>query len=241
MERKIIRLAETDSTNSYIRGIPDEADTLTVVTAGFQTAGRGQGSNVWESERGKNLLASISFQPMGVAPLRQFILSEAGALAVGHALSLYTNDISLKWPNDIYWRDRKISGTLIETAVSRKGLTRCIYGVGVNVNQETFLSDAPNPVSLYQILGHSIPVDEVLHRLLDSLEVMLRYVGKGDYDFIRKSYHEHLYRRFGSHPYRDAGGAFEAEIVRVEDDGHLVVRDSTGRERSYAFKEVAFV
>ena len=241
MKRNILHLTETNSTNSYIRSIADEDDTLTVVVADYQIAGRGQGSNVWESERGKNLLASVSFQPKGVAPQQQFILSMAGALAVGHALSTFVRDISLKWPNDIYWRDRKISGTLIETAVSSRGLTRCIYGVGINVNQVTFHGDAPNPVSLRQVLGHPVPVDEVLNRLLDSLEMMLGHVANGEYSLLRKMYHQHLYRQCGSYPYRDAAGAFEAEIVRVEDDGHLVLRDSRGLLRSYAFKEVAFV
>ena len=249
MKRRIIHLQQTDSTNRYLHDLPDDGYDLTAVYADFQTAGRGQGSNTWESEPGKNLLMSVRIRPTSVPPAEQFILSEAGALALGKALSAYTgditlkwpNDITLKWPNDIYWRDFKISGTLIETAVSSCGISRCIYGIGLNVNQRTFLSDAPNPISLFQATGCEHDVEEVMLRVLDALEEELGIVAKGQYDDIRLRYHQMLYRRTGSHRYRDEHGLFEAEMVGVEDDGHLVLRDGQGRIREYAFKEVAFV
>ena len=150
MQHKIIHLAQTASTNDYLRALPSpQDDCMTVVYADWQTAGRGQGSNKWESEAGKNLLFSILVCPTSVDITRQFVLSMAGALAVKAALDKYTDGISLKWPNDIYWHDRKISGTLIETSVKGRTLARCIYGIGLNVNQREFHSDAPNPVSLY--------------------------------------------------------------------------------------------
>ena len=154
MQHKIIHLHQTASTNDYLRTLPSpQDDSMTVVYADWQTAGRGQGSNKWESEAGKNLLFSILVCPTTIDITRQFILSMAGALAVKAALDKYTDSIRLKWPNDIYWHDRKISGTLIETSVKGRTLARCIYGIGLNVNQREFHSDAPNPVSLYNIIG----------------------------------------------------------------------------------------
>ena len=241
MTRRIIHIAQTDSTNRYLHDIKCEGEDMTVVVADYQTAGRGQGSNSWESEPEKNLLMSIRVCPTMVPPRRQFILSEAGALAVGKTLADYTDGISLKWPNDIYWNDCKISGTLIETTVSGMALATCTFGIGINVNQHVFRSDAPNPVSLYQILGHEVPVEEVMHRVLDSLEQQLESVWKGDFTAVSRRYHQHLYRQQGFHPYSDAHGPFMAELLHVEDDGHLVLRDTTGLIRQYAFKEVAYM
>ena len=214
---------------------------MTVAVAGYQTAGKGQGSNTWESEEGKNLLVSVMLCHLPVEPVRHFLLSEAGALAVGTALSAYTGGITLKWPNDIYWNDSKLSGTLIETAVGGQEIRRCIFGIGINVNQKVFRSDAPNPVSLFQIVGHDVPVEDVLHGMLDALEEEMSYLASGDYDYVSQRYHAMLYRREGFHLYRDSDGVFEAAISGVEDSGHLVLEDKSGRIRRYAFKEVEFV
>lgn len=241
MNRRIIHIPQTDSTNRYIHDLQTEGEDMAVVVADYQTAGRGQGSNSWESEPGKNLLMSIRVNPTMVPPRSQFILSEAGALAVGDALAHYTEGISLKWPNDIYWKDRKISGTLIETSVSGMGLAACTFGIGININQQSFHSDAPNPVSLWQIIGHEVPVEEVMNHVLDALEVQLALIWAGDFRSVSDRYHQHLYRRQGFHPYSDVQGAFMAEILRVEDDGHLVLRDTDGHLRQYAFKEVTFI
>lgn len=252
MRKTIIRLEQTDSTNRYLREHGAAGEGMTVVVAGYQTAGRGQGTNTWESEPGKNLLMSILWTPKEEESLpsaasvkmsmgRLFLFSEAGALAVGRALASYTDGITLKWPNDIYWKDNKISGTLIETAVGGRGLRSCLYGVGINVNQTVFRSDAPNPVSLAQILGHEVDVEEVMQRVLDAFDQEITTVSEGRAEEVSRRYHASLYRRTGYHLYRDGEGPFEAEIVRVEDDGHLMLCDSASRIRRYAFKEVEFI
>lgn len=165
METKIIRMEEVDSTNRFLiqLGSYDE-EALIVAVADYQTAGKGQGTHVWESEAGKNLLFSLLVCPRWVPVRQQFLLSEAGALAIKEALDSYAGGFSLKWPNDVYWNDRKISGTLIETSVDSRGIKRCVFGVGVNINQMQFLSDAPNPVSLAQIVGHEVDREEVLQK-----------------------------------------------------------------------------
>ena len=240
MEWNIIHLEETDSTNRYLRELSADDD-FVAVTADYQTAGRGQGSNSWESERGKNLLFSLRTRPTMVAPAQQFVLSMAGALALKSALDSYTDGITLKWPNDVYWNDRKISGTLIETSVADNMLKTCIFGIGININQEQFLSDAPNPVSLRQILGREIPVEEVFKKVLKGFEKEYLCVERGDYDDISTRYHQALYRRTGFHRYSDKDGAFDAEIVGVRPTGHLHLRDRHGETREYAFKEVTYI
>ena len=237
---KIIRLSETDSTNHYLRQCV-EGDEEVVVTADFQTAGRGQGTNTWESERGQNLLFSMRVGGQGVAVARQFLLSMAHALAVHEALSRHTGNVSIKWPNDIYWLDKKIAGTLIEVNVGRQGISSLLIGTGINVNQEVFRSNAPNPVSLRQIVGHSVDREQLLHDIVESQQKYQRMLAAGEYKQIVSSYHERLYRREGYHPYRDAQGPFEAQLERVADDGRLLLIDKDGRHREYRFKEVQFI
>lgn len=239
---KVIRLKEVDSTNRYLHDcqqLPDGQSVL--VVADYQTAGRGQGSNTWESEPGKNLLFSLAIQPKFVPVRRQFLLAEAEALAIKEALDSYTDGITLKWPNDVYWQDRKISGTLIETSLSAGAVKRCVFGTGIDVNQREFYSDAPNPVSLYQILGHEVPLDELLQKVVNGITANLELLAENQFADISTRYHAALYRRTGYHKYQDAEGMFEAALVEVEDDGHLVLHDRQGHIRRYAFKEVTFV
>ena len=230
MNYRMVYLGETDSTNSWLREQGGEEDM--VAWTDYQTAGRGCGTNQWESERGKNLLFSILIHPVEVRPSEQFRISMAISLAIVSALSDYADGWSIKWPNDIYWHNQKICGILIENRLSYGVIKDCIIGVGLNVNQREFQSDAPNPVSLRQVLGHDVEREELLYKIMDCFSIAKDNGPR---------YRSMLYRRTGFHPYRDADGDFEAEIVDVENDGHLLLKDRTGRERRYAFKEVAFV
>lgn len=240
---KVIRLDEIDSTNNYFKNYNNvDNERLSVVITENQTAGRGQGQNKWESEKGKNLTFSLLVHPTMVPVRNQFLLSETGALALKEVLTDYVqDDIKLKWPNDIYWKDKKLSGTLIETTLSAGHIKDCIIGVGLNINQASFKSDAPNPVSLFNILGHEIDKEEVLQKIIQKFSELYQLLEMGGYNDISAMYHEALYRRGGFHLYRDAESEFEGAIVEVEDDGHLILRDKNGLIRSYAFKEVEFV
>lgn len=241
MEEKIIRLKEIDSTNRFLRELKDEQeDEMVVAVADFQTAGKGQGSHTWESEAGKNLLFSIKVNPRWVPVRQQFLLSMAGAIAIKEALETYVDGITLKWPNDVYWNDKKISGTLIETSIDSKGIKTCIFGIGINVNQEAFHSDAPNPVSLRQILGHEVDKDELLQKVIEGFRRYYELLRCADYMDVSGIYHLSLYRRKGFHRYEDADGDFEGAFVEVEDDGHLILHDKQGVIRSYSFGEVKF-
>lgn len=241
MKKKIIRLKEIDSTNCFLREYKEEGEEdMLIAVADFQTAGKGQGTHTWESEEGKNLLFSIKVHPHWVPVRQQFLLSMAEALALKDALDTYVDGITLKWPNDVYWNDKKISGTLIETTVDSKGIKTCIFGTGINVNQLEFSSDAPNPVSLCQILGHEVDRDELLQKIVDAFEQYYELLRRADYMDVSGIYHLALYRRKGFHRYEDADGEFEGALVEVEDDGHLILHDKQGVMRSYAFGEVKF-
>ena len=242
METKMLRLKEIDSTNRFLKQLDSyDEDALTIAVADYQTAGKGQGSHTWEGEAGKNLLFSIMVCPHWVPVRQQFLLSEAGALAIKDALDTYADGFTLKWPNDVYWNDKKISGTLIETSVDSKGIKRCIFGIGLNINQEVFVSDAPNPVSLCQIVGHEVDREEVLDKIIEAFKKYYGLLRRADYMDVSGIYHLSLYRRKGFHWYEDKDGKFEGAFVEVEDDGHLILHDKQGVIRSYAFGEIKYV
>ena len=237
MNWEIVHIDETDSTNRWLKehgdNYPHPVHPV-VVVADYQTAGRGCGTNRWESERGKNLLFSMLVHPTDVPVSRQFHLSMAISLAITEAVGRYIGDLSIKWPNDIYWRNAKLGGILIENRIQGSVIKDCIIGVGSNINQRTFHSDAPNPVSMWQICEHETDREQLLQAILEAFD---KYRAQD----VRAAYLSQLYRRRGFHPYVDRDGAFMAEIADVEDDGHLLLRDDSGQQRRYAFKEVQFV
>ena len=227
-----MHIDETDSTNRWLREQGGEENM--VVWADYQTAGRGCGTNHWESERGKNLTFSMLLHPHDVPAQKQFRISRAISLAICKALGQHIGDLSIKWPNDIYWRDGKIGGILIEVTLQGNKVKDCIIGIGLNINQHVFRSDAPNPVSMWQICEQETDCEQLLQEILQAFQ---EYMGKSNKD----EYQSMLYRRKGFHPYADKDGAFMAEIIDVEDDGHLLLRDDNGQLRRYAFKEVTFI
>lgn len=229
MPFETLHLSETDSTNRWLAAHGGDADIA--VWTDFQTAGRGCGTNTWESERGQNLLFSLLIHPAALEATAQFRISMAISLAMVRALEPLTGPLRIKWPNDIYWHDRKLAGILIENQLSGRFFRQSIIGVGLNVNQTRFLSDAPNPVSLCQITGKETNREELLSRIIGAFTL----------DVDPFDYRALLYRHEGFHPYCDKEGDFEAELETVEDDGHLVLRDRHGRLRRYAFKEVSFL
>jgi len=238
MNCKVIYKEEIDSTNNFLREYENGND-ITVVWTDFQTAGRGQGTNHWESERSKNLIFSILIHPKNVNAAEQYIISMMTAITISEYLAKALHrEVRIKWPNDIYIDDMKIAGILIESSLSGCHIKDCIIGIGLNVNQQVFESDAPNPVSMFLIDGKERNREEVLHSLLTLFTEKMEEFDVGE---IRTKYRDSLYRRHGLHLYRDANGTFSAEMITVEDNGHLVLRDTENHERHYAFKEVAFV
>ena len=240
MSFETIYLSETDSTNSWLKAHGDDRDLL--VWTDYQTAGRGCGTNTWESERGKNILFSALVHPANVLAREQFILSMAEALAVKEALDGYADGILLKWPNDIYWHDRKISGTLIETTLGGEHIRSCIFGTGVNVNQTLFRSNAPNPVSLCQITGHEVDCRELLQPIASRLQDYMALVASGQWPLIRARYRACLYRRGEAHWYILPDGRRRRYMLKtVEDNGTLLLEDCDDHEEArFGFKEIAF-
>ncbi|MDO4162769.1 MAG: biotin--[acetyl-CoA-carboxylase] ligase [Bacteroides sp.] len=245
----LITLEETDSTNRYLNQLCNEKGEdiaeFTTVSANYQTAGKGQRGNSWEADQNKNLLFSVVLYPTFLEARQQFILSQIVSLSIKEELNRWSNDFSIKWPNDIYYQEKKICGILIENDLAGRYIGRSICGIGLNINQETFHSDAPNPVSLYQITGKEQDRSEILTNILNRLQLYYNSLRMETQDSflpeISARYARSLFRRRGFHPYQDANGKFLARLLRVEPDGRLVLEDENGKERGYLFKEVQIV
>ena len=240
MEMKIVHIDETDSTNRWLKELPSTQDM--VVWTNYQTAGRGCGTNTWESERGKNLLFSILCHPDWIKANRQFLISMSVSVSIARVVEQHTKNtskhsVSIKWPNDIYVDDNKICGILIENKLQGSHIKESIIGIGLNVNQEVFRSNAPNPVSLIQLLQKKLDCEQLLQEILTQFSELMNPENEVS---VKEEYRRRLYRGKGYHTYRDAKGEFSARIVSVEDDGHLLLRLPDEQERRYAFKEVQF-
>ncbi len=234
---------ETDSTMCRLRDkdVAECGKEFVLVTADYQSAGRGQHGTHWEAAPGRNLLFGFRFSPVFLQAGQQFRLSEALALSVTGALGRLIPDVAVKWPNDIYYRDRKICGMLLEHDLCGTHIGTTLTGVGINVNQRAFSGDAPNPVSLRQILGHDTDRAALLTAILRRFEEAYRLLQAGGGEEMDHRYAAALYRREGLHPFRDAEGKFLARIVAVAPDGRLTLEDESGKLRRYAFKEVTFL
>lgn len=238
-----IHLSSTDSTMLRLR---DEvyarvAEEFVLLTADYQSAGRGQRGTSWEADAEQNLLFGFLFHPVEVNAMHQFSLSEALALAVCECLSAYDEGFSVKWPNDVYWHERKICGMLLEHDLQGSHIATTLTGVGVNVNQQTFRSNAPNPVSLKQITGNNVDRAVLLENILNRFQSYYRQLQSGDYQSLHTAYMHRLYRREGVHPFEDSEGSFSASIENISPLGMLTLQREDGSQRTYAFKEVKFV
>jgi BirA family biotin operon repressor/biotin-[acetyl-CoA-carboxylase] ligase len=179
----------------------------------FQSAGRGQPGNAWESEEDKNLLLSIIVYPGTVAPPDQFIISMSVSLAISDFLTLHGIKSTIKWPNDIYVDDRKIAGILIENSVRGSSIENSIIGIGLNVNQQRFRGNAPNPVSMSMLTGTTFDTGTCLMELLTFLDLRYKNLIRGDSGAIREEYLRSLYRTGEWHDYITEGKSLQGHYL----------------------------
>lgn len=242
---RYILLKETASTNTYLMRMANILPSGTVIYTNSQSAGRGQRGNSWEAEPGKNLTFSMLIKDAAVHPAEQFFISEGVSLAIVEFLSRYTDGISIKWPNDIYYNDKKICGILIEHTLQGSAIKNTIIGVGLNINQTKFISDAPNPVSLAQIIDKETSLDEALHTVCELIESLTDFRSFDERKFadMHSLYLSKLYRNDGcKHTFAlPSGEQIEAYIHDVEPDGTLCLIDDNHSISRFAFKEIAFV
>ena len=244
-------LQEVDSTNDYAFRLLRQGAVLEEGTTFYtsrQNCGRGQIGNQWESQPDKNIAFSVVLHPVMVAPRRGWVISEMVAVATARVLNRYVVGCTIKWPNDIYHGERKIAGILIENILSGATLKDCVVGIGINLNQTVWKSDAPNPVSVAQIWAETgkegwIDPKEVMLQVREEILYLYAVLKTGDFESINKQYRMMLYRREGWHSYIDESNQkrFVARIADIEPSGRLCLEDINGQKKCYMFKEVRFV
>ncbi len=239
---------QVDSTNTYLTGqIASGRDLpqLHTVVCRQQTAGRGMRGNTWTSRPGDSLTFSILLRSDMLQGKQQFAVSELAAWAVMRTFASYMTDdqkqqLRVKWPNDIFYGDRKLAGILIEHSLTGARVDYSVIGIGMNINDEAFPPELPSAISLRMITGRSLEPMEVLIRLHSELAQLLPDFLLGRYQDVHRRYMKYLYRRDGFFLFTDIQGQFRAQIKDVTPEGRLVLQREDGWERAYAFKEVRF-
>jgi len=245
METKenIIKLEAVDSTNSYAMKLFADVTIFdfAVIIANEQTKGRGQHENFWESEKLLNLTFSIVLRPKLLKARNHFALSQAVSLGVADFVQLYVDNVSVKWTNDIYVNNDKIAGILIENSITGENITFSVVGIGININQLIFKSNAPNPISLKMLTGNTYDLDECLNLLLKSIKNRIQQLYSSQLSQLNNDYICQLYRINIFHCYFAKNKFFFGKITGITNFGRLIIKKLDGSTIEFDFKEVNFV
>ena len=237
----IVKLDATHSTNQYLKELllSEEVEDFTVVTAKKQLQGKGQMGAKWESESGKNLTVSVlkKFKQFPVS--NQFLLNICVSLAVLDTLkALSVPDLSVKWPNDILSGTSKICGILIENMLLGTQIQTSILGIGLNVNQHNF-SSLFNASSLKLLLGRTLNLEELLHKILERLKARFLSLEKSSHNELWQEYESNLFRKDKPSTFKDAlGNSFMGFIRKISPQGKLIVELEDGIFREFDLKEI---
>jgi BirA family biotin operon repressor/biotin-[acetyl-CoA-carboxylase] ligase len=233
-------LDTVDSTNNYAMARVDDGLARHGMAwfANEQTAGKGQRGKSWTSEKGKNVAMSLVLSPEQLKITSHFHLSAAVALACFKFLERYIDgETKIKWPNDLFWRDRKAGGILIENKLQGKIWKWAVVGIGINVNQTVFNRDLNNAVSMKQIRGRTFDVIDLATDLRELLIFTL--AEQTGLEKILQQYNQHLYKINELVTLRKGGTRFDTVIKEVSPQGKLVTVDAI--EREFDFGEVEWV
>jgi BirA family transcriptional regulator, biotin operon repressor / biotin---[acetyl-CoA-carboxylase] ligase len=235
-------LESVESTNNYAMGQVHAglANHGMCWFARDQTAGKGQRGKAWQTEKGKNIAMSLVLQPDRLAVVKQFHLSAAVALGCHDFFSAYAGvETKIKWPNDLYWRDRKAGGILIENVFHGKMWKWAVVGTGININQAVFDSSLPNPVSLMQITGKEYEVIKMAKRLYESLMKNILRLNTEGGEATLERYNNQLYKKEEEVLLLENGIQIQTRIKAVSEDGKLLTSDK--EERQFDFGQVEWM
>jgi BirA family biotin operon repressor/biotin-[acetyl-CoA-carboxylase] ligase len=232
-------LSSVDSTNNYAmaRVQAGLAQHGAAWFAHEQTAGKGQRNKHWLTNPSENILLSVVIQPFTLTASEQFLLSASVALASYDFYKNYAGDeTAIKWPNDLYWRDRKAGGILIENNLRGGEWTFAIAGLGININQTLFDPGVPNPVSLKQITGKDFNVIQLARELCVHLEKRFQQLQSPRAESIMNAYEAVMYKRGQVARFKKDGKVFDAIVQGVAPSGRLIAGD-----RQYDFSELEWI
>ena len=238
--KEIINLTDCHSTNevalSMVRsGLIHEG---AFVIAYNQTKGKGQRGSQWESSPGLNLTFSMVLFPTFLSINDQFILNMAIAIGVKQGLNRYVNDLAVKWPNDFYYDGKKLGGMLLENRIKGQYLDHSIIGLGINVNQTDFKTRGA--ISLKDITGTELDLNEVLSEILRHVEIWYRHLQTKSFKSIKETYQNMLYL-FDKWATYDDGEIFSGKITGVGNFGHLEMSKQNGEQIRYELKQIRLI
>jgi BirA family transcriptional regulator, biotin operon repressor / biotin---[acetyl-CoA-carboxylase] ligase len=238
-----IELESVDSTNNYAMAsaLAGKIAHGTLVFAHEQWAGKGQRGRTWISTPGENIVLSAVLEPVAFPASSAFGLSAAVALACHDLFTRYTapEEVTIKWPNDLYWNDRKAGGILIENHFKGDRWLFAIAGMGMNINQLEFPSATRDPVSLRQVTGRSFDVIALAKELGSFLDLRYRSLETDGAAALLRAYNERLYRRGMEVRLKKESAVFTTRIEGVSMQGQLLTRDVL--DRRFTFGEVEWV
>ncbi len=243
--QNLIKLSAVDSTNNFLKNLLSNSAPLpegTVIMADDQFAGRGQQQNNWHAEPGKNLTISILLFPTFLSLNKQFLLNIVISVAINKALTEFIpKGMSVKWPNDIYYKNQKLGGILIENTIVGSLIKTAVVGIGINVNQEIFVEGLSNrAVSMIQILQEDVNLVKLLHAICSQIEKQYLQLKAGHYTKLTEVYVDCLYKIGELSKFRKNGVEFAGIIKGVEENGQLIV-ETEGNLSRFNFKEIEFL
>ncbi len=236
-------LHETESTNSFLHEqlMSEKLPEGSVVTADYQTKGRGQRGSSWQSEAGKNLLMSIVVYPDFLKASEAFVLSKCIALATYDLLADYSNQVQIKWPNDILIDGKKVAGILIENILRGADIYATIAGIGINFNQQMFEEGLNSATSVF--INSGVKADTQINavKLHENIEVYYQMLQQKKIEEIDRLYLTHLYKLNETALFNDANGPFQGKIKGLSPMGLLIVERENGEKHLYDVKEISLV
>lgn len=238
-----IKFNETESSNDTAKALLKSGDLphLGIVFTEYQTKGRGQRTNHWHSEKGQNLLFSIAYLPKNMQAKKQFYISKAISLGITDYLNSKQEGFCIKWPNDIFFKTKKICGILIENTISGANIKTSIIGIGLNLNQKEFPPFLPDAVSLSNITGKTYDKEKELSLLSDCIFKQIATLEANKDAEIDEKYKNSLLLINELCKFKDKKGIFTGYITDTLPDGRLIIKTSQNETRYYNFKEVEFL
>lgn len=236
-------LQTIDSTNAYLQRKQSEADIRDwVVSANEQTAGKGMGTNGWESAKRQNLTFSLALDTSFLSAERQFLLSEAVPLGIVKVLDsfLFVEKLFIKWPNDIYYDGHKLAGILINSTIKANMMDTSIIGIGLNVNQMKFNDWPTHPISLKQITGKDYELQPLLEQIAESIVAEVERLKKNS-PAIEQDYLSRLFRYHTWADYRVDEKTLRLFMTGIDPFGRLQLVDETNKSYCFDIKEIKFL
>ncbi|MBR4146868.1 MAG: biotin--[Bacteroidales bacterium] len=252
MPYRILYLDSVDSTNAHLLEKPEKERVGLVVCAREQTAGKGMASNVWESKPGENLTFSMGADLSFMKAADQFLLSQAVPLGILDVLdaiivgqthgSAPTGMLTVKWPNDLLFENRKLCGILINSTIHGVDMGVSVIGIGLNVNQMQFKDWPTHPISMKMILGEEVELEPLLHQLVASVDQRIQLLRTAEgVAKIKEDYLSRLYRYHQWGLFETDEGTVKRYVDGIDEFGRLKVVNEDGKSRVYDVKEIKFL